>query len=212
MSTPLSPPWDRPVYRLTAEQALRMAEAGIIPEGGGIELLDGVLHLKDAGEPHNTAVMVVAEAFRPLAALAPARHHVREQKSNTADPYALPEPDVAVVKGGVLDYLPTPPPPSALAIVVEVNATTPDDHTRKLAGYAAAGVPAYWVVDVDYDQVVEYTVPNASGGYDRRVLHRRGESLAVVIAGHPCGEVRVEEILPGVVALRVEGLEPEDHS
>jgi hypothetical protein len=52
----------------------------------------------------------------------------------------------------------------------------------------------------------------AAGGYGRRVIRRRGESLAVVIAGHPCGEVRVEEILPGLVALRVEGLEPEDHS
>ena len=173
-----------------------MAEAGVIPEGGHVELLNGVLYEMTKGELHNVTVTAAADQLRPLVALDPGPHHVREEKSNTADPYSLPEPDVAVVQGGLRDYKPSPPPLSRLSLVVEVNRNSPDDHTTKLALYAAAGVPVYWVVDVNEARVVVYTAPDGRGGYDRRVVRRPGESLDVVIAGHDCGRIPVEGVLP----------------
>jgi Uma2 family endonuclease len=186
----------RAIYRLTADQVLGMVAAGIIPEGAHAELLDGVLYEMTKGELHNVIVTAVADLLRPLVALAPDRHHLRVECSNTADPYSLPEPDVAVVRGGLYDYLPAPPPLERLSLVVEINHNSPEDHTVKLAKYARAGVPVYWVVDVEARQVTVYTEPNAAGGYDRRVTLRPGQALDVVIGGHRCGAVRVEDVFP----------------
>lgn len=181
-------------YRFTADQVLRMVEAGIIPDDQDVELLDGVLYLRTKGELHNAIVDVLAAALRGLV---PPGYRVREEKSSTAaDAHSLPEPDVMVFHGGPWDFLPKPPPLARMALVVEVNHTTPEDHTAKLARYAAAGVPVYWVVDADERRVAVYTLPGAAGGYDQHVTRRRGESIDVVIDGRACGHVAVEALFP----------------
>jgi Uma2 family endonuclease len=189
-------PPGRTVYRFTADQVFRMVEAGIIPEDGTTELLDGILYEMTNGELHNAIVTVVADLLRPLVAQAAARHHIRQECSNTADPYSLPEPDVAVVQGRVFDYLPTPPTLEKLALVVEVNQSTPGDHTQKLAKYARAGIPTYWVVDAEEHRVVVYTGPRSEGGYDQRIVHRRPDFLEVSIGGQVLGTIRIEEMFP----------------
>jgi Uma2 family endonuclease len=85
---------------------------------------------------------------------------------------------------------------STLALAVEVNASTPDDHTLKRVKYARAGVPAYWVVDAAGRRVVVYTGPGAAGDYAFREVCAPGQELAVVVGGHACGAVRVEEVCP----------------
>ena len=203
-----TPAQGRPIYRLTAEQVLRMVEAGIIPNGANAELLDGVLYETTKGELHNVIVTIMGDLLRPLVALAPARHHVRAGSSTTADPFSLPEPDVAVVEGGLYDYLPTPPPLTKLSLVVEIDSNSPGDHTVKLAKYAREGIPVYWVVDAEGRRVAVYTGPNAEGGYDRRTTARPGESIDVVVAGHVCGAVRVVDVFPPSEALRGRGERP----
>jgi Uma2 family endonuclease len=186
----------RAVYRLTADQVLRMIDAGILTNHTNAELLDGVLYEMTKGELHNAIVNVVGDLLRPLVALAPKRHHVRLESSNTADPHSLPEPDVSVVAGGVFDYVPTPPHLSKLALVVEVDSSRSSDDTGKLAKYATAAIPTYWVVDAPGRVVVVYTLPNPEGDYDRREVRRAGETIEVVIGGHACGTVRVADFFP----------------
>jgi Uma2 family endonuclease len=181
-------------YRLTADQVMRMVEAGIIPDHEDVELWDGVLYLMTKKEPHNYVVGQLADLLRPLI---PQGCHVREEKSAVWDRHSLPEPDVAVCVGERSAYLPNVPPLEKLALVVEVNASTPRaDHVQKPLGYATAGVPVYWVVDVEQRRVVVRTVPNAAGEYERHVIRRPGETLDVVVGGQECGTIRVEDILP----------------
>lgn len=71
-----------------------------------------------------------------------------------------------------------------------------DDHTQKLAKYARAGVPVYWVVDAEDGQVSAYTRLNAHEGYDLREICCPGQILDVVIGGHHCGTVSVAAIFP----------------
>jgi Uma2 family endonuclease len=186
----------RTVYRLTADQVLRMIDAGIVTSHTNAELIDGVLYEMTKGELHNAIVNVVGDLLRPLVALAPERHHVRLESSNTADPYSLPEPDVSVVAGGVFDYVPTPPPLTKLGLVIEVDNSRSSDDTDKLAKYARAAIPTYWMIDAPGRVVVVSTQPNANGGYDRREIRRPGDTLDVVIGGHACGTVRVADLFP----------------
>ena len=188
----------RPVYRLTADQVLRMIDAGILTSHTNAELLDGVLYEMTKGELHNVIVTLIRKAIEPLIDQHAPGHHLRVECSNTADPYSLPEPDLSVVAGGVCDYLPTPPPLSKLALVVEVDSSRSSDDTGKLAKYATAAIPTCWVVDAPGRVVVVYTGPSEEGGYDRREVRRPGETLDVVIGGHACGTVRVADLFPPV--------------
>jgi Uma2 family endonuclease len=195
-----APDWDpgRVPYKLTAGQVIRMVEAGIIPDDVDVELWDGVLYTMTKGELHNAVVTRIAELLRPLT---PAGYHVREEKSSRRDEHSLPEPDVAVCAGGVFDYLPDPPPLEKLSLVVEVNLNSPRaDHVTKPLGYAAVGIPAYWIVDVEDRAVVVCTRPtrrvDETADYADRVTRAGDDRIEVVIGGEPRGTIRVDDMLP----------------
>jgi Uma2 family endonuclease len=181
-------------YRFTADQVLKMVEAGIFPDDQDVELWDGVIYLMTKDEPHNAIVGQIADLIRPLM---PAGYHVREEKSSLYDEHSLPEPDVAICQGARFDHLPNVPSLAKMELVVEVNASTERaDHVDKLAGYAAAGVPTYWIVDVEARQVVVCTSPTAAGEYDQHITRRPGDELDVVIAGASRGRIAVADLFP----------------
>jgi Uma2 family endonuclease len=181
-------------YRFTADQVLNMVEAGIIPDDQDVELWDGVIYLMTKYEPHNAIVGNLANLIRSLT---PAGYFVREEKSAAYEEHSLPEPDIAICVGGVFDHLPNVPSLTKMELVVEVNASTRRaDHVDKLAGYAAVGVPTYWIVDVEARQVVVCTGPTAAGEYDQRMTRRPGDGLDVVIAGESRGRIAVADLFP----------------
>ncbi|UFP95226.1 Uma2 family endonuclease [Gloeobacter morelensis MG652769] len=60
-----------------------------------------------------------------------------------------PSPDVCVARGELKDYLERHPRPEDLLLVVEVaDSSLGFDLGAKAAAYARAGVPTYWVLDV----------------------------------------------------------------
>jgi Uma2 family endonuclease len=187
-------PSERGTYRLTAAQALKVAEAGVFEGQGRVELWDGVFYTTTKGELHNTIVTEVAEALR---ALIPKDYRIREEKSCSADPASLPEPDVVVYKAGKWDYVraKTPPPLSGMLLVVEVNCSTPEDYTERLAKYAQAGVPTYWVVDGGSRSVSVFTKPRLDGAarYGESKTFNRGEEIEVILGAETFGKVRVSD-------------------
>jgi Uma2 family endonuclease len=136
---------ERDVRPLTADEVLRMVDAGILSEDEPVELLHGVLTAMSPKSPEHEAVK-----SRLLSWLAPgmvaSRHLVRiEAPLIVRDRTSLPEPDIAVVEPR--DY--TSRHPETALLVVEVAVSSVRTDTRiKPALYAAAGVPELWVVDV----------------------------------------------------------------
>jgi Uma2 family endonuclease len=196
---------NRTPYRFTVEQTLEMARAGIIPEDGSTELWDGVIYHVTKGETHNVIVYKLAQMLGPMIA---AGSHLREEKSARRDEHSLPEPDLGICRGTIDDYWPEVPPLSAFALVVEVdNSTYDSDHVVKLAGYAATGVPVYWIVDVDAlcVEVWSEPVPSDEGTtvYGNRTTFRPGEAIPVFVAGQRRGEIPVSDVFPrGLIADR----------
>ena len=185
---------DHEPYLFTADQVLRMVEAGILPEGSKVELLNGVLYTMTKGELHNAIVTAVAKAIR---ALVPEGFQVREEKSCSGGPDSLPEPDVMVYRGGLWDYVQGPPPPlGVMLVLVEVSQHSDRaDRVVKLAKYAAAGVPVYWVVDVDARHVEVYRAPAATR-YESLTTYKPGDAIPVEIDGRPVGAVPVGDVFP----------------
>lgn len=71
------------------------------------------------------------------------------------------------------------PGPTAMALVVEVSwSSAYHDRVRKLPLYGAAGVPEYWIVDLQREVVHVHRVP-AGEGYREVSTAMRGDLLTV---------------------------------
>lgn len=128
----------------------RLVELGMFA-GERLELLDGQLVVREPQKSaHASTVMLVA---RVLESAFGAGWHARTHSPLALDDDSEPEPDVAVVPGGVLDYFDAHP--SGAALVVEVaDSSLRLDRRVKTVLYARAGVADYWIVNL-VDRVLE---------------------------------------------------------
>jgi Uma2 family endonuclease len=171
---------DRPVRPLTADEVLRMVEAGILAEDRRVELLLGVLTELSPISPQHAGIK--ARIVRWLDAAVP-RYTVRtEDPLVVPDRTSLPQPDIAVVEPG--DYLLAHP--DGALLVIEVAWSSLEIDTKIKPGlYAAAGVPDYWVVDVAAKRVRAFREPGGDGYASKAVLGPAGAIDPVAVDVSP---------------------------
>jgi Uma2 family endonuclease len=81
-----------------------------------------------------------------------------------------------------------------LGLLIEVaHSSLVRDRREKLAIYAAAGVPEYWVVNVPDQQVEVYTRP-ANGFYDGLAVYGPGQSVPITLDGREVGAIAVADL------------------
>ena len=72
-----------------------------------------------------------------------------------------------------------------------------DDQGKKLAGYARAGIPVYWIINLGAGQVEVYTRPDPTASqYGNHVDYRPGQACPVIIDGQVVGHIAVADLLP----------------
>jgi Uma2 family endonuclease len=148
--------------RWTRAEYERMIEHGLLHEDERVELIDGEILTMAPTQysPHAALVTHVHEVLRT--AFGPG-FHVRVRMPFALDPMSEPAPDLAVVAGAPLDYYEGHPERTAL--IVEVADTTLSfDRRRKGSLYARAGVPEYWIVDVNRRALEVYRDPSEEQG------------------------------------------------
>ena len=129
--------------RWTRKEYDRLIDLGVFKPGERLELLDGVLVVREPQNPlHATTIRIVAETLRRVFG---SGWEVREEKPVALDGNSEPEPDVSVVPGSYRDYLRAHPRRPAL--VVEVSDSTVMADRRKGGLYARGQVRDYWVVN-----------------------------------------------------------------
>ena len=115
----------------------------------------------------------------------------------TAD--SRPQPDFVVARGTPDDYSDAHPTPAQIALVVEVSETTlAFDLGVKLALYAAAKIPEYWVVDLTGRRLHVHTLPRGGKkpGYRRTIVLEADAEVPLNLRGEAFGSIRVQEFLP----------------
>src|SRR5690606_33137368 len=105
---------------------------------------------------------------------------------------SLPEPDVAVVRGRPRDFLHAMPGRDDVLLVVEVAVTSLRVDRAKAAIYASAGVPVYWLVDVQSRRVEVYSAPDGAH-YGLVEVLNDGDALPVPVVG---GTLPIAQLLP----------------
>lgn len=151
------------LYKLRLADVEVLQRAGVFDNGPRVELIEGVLiAVSPQGRLHVFVKNELTFRFRlALAALGSPLTALCESTVEVSDESA-PEPDLVLTdapKGS--GYLPV----NSLALAVEVSDTSLRmDLGRKRSLYAAAGVPEYWVIDVNKGQVHRFANP-ADGAY-----------------------------------------------
>ena len=167
--------------RWSSERYLTLIESGVIPEGRGVELIDGqVILFMPQGKLHNLLFLALQQAFRRVdfgEATIAAQTTLVMTEGNTFDP------EFALLRAQYeREELPRP---EDVLWVVEVAVTSRDiDLGPKKHAYAAARIPEYWVVDALKRGVWTFTEP-ADGEYRRAVFTPAGSSMTIPFIGAP---------------------------
>jgi Uma2 family endonuclease len=161
---------------LTVEKYHRMIDAGILGEDDRVELLEGVL--VEMGPQGHRHAKFISRFNAAVARVIDPASRVRIQLPLTLPPYGEPEPDIAIVTVGE-DEAPDRHPHAAVLVVEVASESIRKDRLVKSRVYARAGVPEYWIANVDEQCVEVYTDPDASAErYRSQAVARVGEELA----------------------------------
>ena len=170
--------------RLTIADYYHLLDVGIIPENHQIELIRGeIVEMSAKGSPHSVCTGLLC---RQLDRMIGDQVAIRSQEPITLSNYSEPEPDVTIAKGKLEDYLEHHPSPDQVLMIIEVaDSSLEYDRTFKLALYAEANIPHYWIANVKSKQMECHRNPyqdsNGQFSYQSRQVILSNQSLSLPI-------------------------------
>jgi len=191
-------PNERPLlHRWTRDEYERLLDQGFFDEDDPIELLDGLLLVKEPQHsPHRTAVLLVAKAVEQAFGDG---WFVQTQSPIILDDRSEPEPDVCVIAGSPRDYVEAHPRRPALIVEVAESGLRVA-RGRKAVAYARALIADYWIVNL-VDRVLEVHREPARPGPARRrwgyaSIQALGADATVSPLAVPSARIHVADLLP----------------
>lgn len=169
-----------PITNLPQKRRLRVEEFELLEAGGAFEgvskaeLIDGDIYVLNAQYArHGLAKADLFYLLRRRLEELGGELTVYSEVSLSVAPDSMPEPDLFLAPRQGFGHVPV----AGVALVIEVaDSTLATDLGRKAELYAAAGVPEYWVVDLNGGRVVRHHRPGGSG-YAERTETMFGERL-----------------------------------
>lgn len=172
-------------YRFDIATYHRLCESGLLPRN--LELIHGILVEKMTLSPQHS--YIVGKLRELLEGAIGDGEFIREEKPLTIQ-NSEPEPDLAVVSGTLADF--RKKHPETARFVIEVSQTSLVRDRAKAAIYAAAGVPEFWIVDIENNKIEAFRKPTAEG-YDEQITFNAGEGIPLPIA--PDTKTRLQDLL-----------------
>jgi len=140
--------------RFTLDEYHRLTELGFFHEDDHIELINGeIIQMVSKGTAHETCLR---KLWKELPKLIGDKATLQSQAPIILPPNSEPEPDFAIVKNSVDDYLSAHPSPADVLLVMEVaDSSLSYDQDVKIPLYAQAGISDYWIFNL-FDNHLEY--------------------------------------------------------
>lgn len=175
----------------TREESRSLRRIGFFA-GERYELIGGELIDKTGqNPPHASSVMAVVRVFADLFGLQHLRVQLPIEVAVEDRRINEPEPDIVVTAGKADQYEVRHPHGKELLLLVEVSDTSVRlDRLTKASLYARAGVPEYWVLDVQRRECVVHRDPR-NGEYRELRVYTDADGITL-----DCGEVEVRRLLP----------------
>jgi Uma2 family endonuclease len=180
---------------VTSDEYERMCTAGVFGPEARIELIRGeIVDMPPSGPEHENSVtflnLVLVELLRRRALVWPQGNAIVLSGSNSR-----PQPDITILRWRDDLYRGKRPTAEDVILLVEVaQSSLKYDRGYKLALYAEAGIPEYWIVNLLKGVVELYTEPDPGAGkYQSVRIARRGETLQ--LPGSLEGSIAVDDVL-----------------
>jgi Uma2 family endonuclease len=170
-----------------------MIAAGVLDEDDRVEFLHGeVVPKMPQGDPH---AFGIEQLNRLLIRLVSDDVSVRCQCPVTIGEDE-PEPDFVLCVRPEKRENRHPRAEHTFLIVEIADSSLEFDRTEKMGTYARAGIPVYWIVNLE-DRLIEvYTDPAvADSRYGRRTGYGLGQDVPVIVAGVEVGRIEVSAVL-----------------
>lgn len=150
-------------YLFSVEEFEQLYRTGLFPEDARMELIEGEIYTMGAiGEEHASVVddlnYMVSRIIGPDLRVAVQNPILIGGKSE-------PQPDLAVYRLREGEGFPRhKATPAEILLVMEVAYTSLEyDRDTKLPLYGRAGIPEYWLIDVNNRRIARYTEPSPNG-------------------------------------------------
>ncbi len=143
--------------RLKASEYYRMFEVGILTEQDKVELINGeIIEMSLSGSLHAAVIDRINFLLQKLRD----RVIIRVQNPINLSQYSMPEPDISVLKLKDDFYSRSHPAAADIYLLIEVSDSSyPYDKQVKLPAYAQAGIPEYWIVNLEKKEIEAYHTP-----------------------------------------------------
>ena len=190
LATPRARRWTRAEYD-------RLIDLGVFEPGERLELIDGVLMVREPqGSRHAAGIRRVLAALRR--ALGDA-WQIDSQLPIALDEASEVEPDVAVVPSDPRHYRDAHP--SAAVLIVEVaDSSYRIDREYKMSLYARAGIPECWILDLARQMLEVHRepepAPDALYGWRYVRIETLRPSASVRPLAAPTTPITVADLLP----------------
>lgn len=189
-------PCDHP-YRLSVDQYVRLAVAGIVRDSEPIYLWKGQLIQKiGKGRPHITALTKLCTL---LVRTLPEGWHAQQGQPLRIGDDSMPEPDLMVLRGTPDDFAKRYPTPADLVLIVEVaDSSLAEDRGEKLEVYARESIAVYWLVDLVHRRVEVYTGPSGPAeapAYAWVQAFGPEHEIPLLLDGREVGRIAVRDFL-----------------
>lgn len=152
-------------FRFTVDQFLTLCDQGLFDDYAKTELIEGEIVVMNAQHSRHARVKtrLAIRLGNALAALGSPLEPQVEASVRMTDG-SVPEPDIVLTSYRGTGVVPL----ETVALLIEVSDTTlATDLGRKADLYARAGVPEYWVVDLNENRVLCHANPRPGDwGYD----------------------------------------------
>lgn len=157
------------IAKWTLEQYHQMIAAGIL-DGRRVELLNGeIIEMSPEGEPHAFYSRTNAKYLEQL--LGDLAEVLQGKPITIAVNQSEPEPDIALVQPLGREYLQHHPYPENIFWVIEyANTSFKKDADPKAKTYAAAGIPEYWIVNLQTMELIVMRGPSRNGYESQTIL------------------------------------------
>jgi Uma2 family endonuclease len=176
------------VRLFSAEEYNLLGEQGFFHPDEKLELIEGIIYKKARQSPGHAYTCSLLH--QRLTHLVGEVHHVRPGLPLALGPYSEPEPDIAVVPGGIRDYVLAHP--SFAVLVIEVADASLLHDRAKARLYARTGIPEYWILNLVKGCLEVYRAPQADG-YTSRAVLGAGDSVSPL--ARPERSIPVSELL-----------------
>lgn len=159
----------------SVEEYYQIVALGLLSSENCVELLNGqILDMPPQDPIHSTVIRLLEELFRTAFGN---RVEIRNQMPVTLSG-SVPNPDLAIARGTIRDYLTRHPCGKDLLLVVEVSNTTLNINLQTKARiYAEAEISEYWVLSAR-DRVLHVFLQPGDGQYGEQFQRREGDAIA----------------------------------